>query len=417
MNDTVRAVKSLEIPDVKVYEASGKELTVFTKGTLEVYYVADYDRFFLKINSFQYALSTQLPVLVSLIETRACRSYMVPSISGHYLLKLKTTPPAAVFQNFETILSNYARLSYRSGDEKLLAAQAKCDKVYLNQAGQIDKENRPVNSKYIKAENVAKAGGYIQKGGEVLKQNIIKAAYYIGKNMQQTTSENAFIAKPIQELKGLQHNAQFVDFSGTVVSKLIANSNSIEHAEQVRYNNPQGMIPNRPLVQQGTAWTELKETTANSAKSLWSGMAEAGTILSNAIENRRKNNNSNKNKKPVTVNKYSDVPEDVTKQLSEVTVGDKTVTYAPVCTGQPANVQPNHPINVQPSVPYQNYDDSHDDNLFVDNPTNQQLIHGVNGSTKYPYIEPAPGYNPYNYQPQQNFNNNIQQAGGQATHH
>jgi len=52
--------------------------------------------------------------------------------------------------------------------------------------------------------------------------------------------------------------------------------------------------PHNPQVQkENVGWEGFKKTTSDSAKSLWRGMNEAGTILSNAYKKRKTNNVKN----------------------------------------------------------------------------------------------------------------------------
>ena len=207
----VLALKSLEIQDVKIYEAKSDKLSVLTKGNLEMLYLPEFNRFVLRVNGFKYILSTHLSVLASLSEEGAFRSYVLPNVGGHYILKLKTDPTAIVLRNLETIFTNYSQFSYQQNHEHDLENQAHRRGNYslTFEGDYILKDAKACDQ----PETVAKASKYIKIGGDILKQNILKAANYVGKNLSQpkdtaqmSQNPNHLSVKTIEELKNVEHN-------------------------------------------------------------------------------------------------------------------------------------------------------------------------------------------------------------------
>lgn len=206
----VLALKSLEIHDVKVYQARHDKLTVLTKGYLEVLYLPEFNRFMLRVNNFKYILSTHLSILASLSEEGSFRSYVLPNVGGHYILKLKTDPSAIVLRNLETIFSHYSQFSYQQNHEHDLENQAHRRGDYSLTFGSepILKESKVGNQ----SETVAKASKYIKIGGDILKQNIMKAANYVGKNLSHSKEvshsqgPNQLYIKTIDELRNTDEN-------------------------------------------------------------------------------------------------------------------------------------------------------------------------------------------------------------------
>jgi len=307
-NNQIRGIKILEVENVKVYEVrTGKaEPTNLTRGKLLVFYFPEYDRFVLNLNSFEYALSPYLPVLASLTVDRGFRSYILPNIGGHYILKLKTTPIPAVIKNFETVLANYSQFSYESGQEKALQDQANrkgdynmnFDSPYEGQPPHVNLETRkPQPDNFVKVENA------VSLSGEFLKQKLIKAANYIGGNYIQPKSQviteqnsNQFYVKNIQELKAVSAiDNELVDFKRTYLVALITLSNQIEKEGVANGTIIKPRVENK----QQSNWSELGTTTLNSAKNVWFGMGEAATILGKAWKAKKTTENKNPVGKPV----------------------------------------------------------------------------------------------------------------------
>jgi len=214
--------KSLEMDDVKINEIQGNKQSNITRGKLEVCYSPEFDRFVLRVNSFKYALSPYLPT-IAYISPNAFRSYLIPTYNGYYTLRMKSMQPPSVIQNFETILSHYTQFSYKAGQETELSLQAQ-GQEYLKTFDQ--NPNAANNNQYAqetpnKTDNYTKVGNAINIGGEFLKQKIMKAANYVGKNIQNTKEINLndHKVKSIEELKSedLTKN-QAIEFSRVEVN-------------------------------------------------------------------------------------------------------------------------------------------------------------------------------------------------------
>jgi len=206
-HQTVRTLEALELNDVKIYEARNNTQTNLTRGKLEVLYSQEFDRFILRVNSFKYVLSRYFPIL-SFLDENAFRSYILPGANGgFYILRMKTSLPSALIQNFETILGNYSFFSYKFGQEMDLSNQAK---GIGNVNANIVSSKKKTTSK--------------MPGGEFVKQNIIKAADLISKGFSsKTTNANATQVKSIQELKNASfQETEVVDFTRTEVTFYIS---------------------------------------------------------------------------------------------------------------------------------------------------------------------------------------------------
>jgi hypothetical protein len=290
MSDQVRALKSLEVDDVKIYEARDGKVSVLTRGKLEIFYIAEYDRFMLRVNSFKYVLSIYLPIMASIFEDRAFRSYVLPNIGGHYIMKLKKIPPPPVIQNLETIFFNYSQLYYKSGQEQQLEAQAKHEGNYPMTFGTPYEEDLRQPTSHQHSEKLEKLSNYIRMGGEYLKQNIIKAANFGLKMMEPKTyiinqNSNQLYVRSIQELKGLNSiDSPIIDLPRYEVTGLITLSNEIENLSLNQAQEENRGFKNQTA---NNSWSVVKKTTIESAKSLWKGMDEALSILSTAIKTKR----------------------------------------------------------------------------------------------------------------------------------
>jgi len=194
---SVRTLKCLKIDNVKLFELEGDQKSNLTRGSLIVCYSPEFDRFVFCLNSFRYALSITLPTMAFLSPKNGYRSYILPKINGHYIVKLKTITPPAVLQNLETILSNYSQFSYNSGQETELENQAKRQEYPESFNSPYDVKPPPKNDYFSKSKNA------IHLGGEFLKQKIIKAADFIGKNIYDPKylNSNELNVKTIEELK------------------------------------------------------------------------------------------------------------------------------------------------------------------------------------------------------------------------
>jgi len=301
----IRGIKILEVDNVKVYEVynNQSEPTNLTRGKLLVFYFPEYDRFVLSLNSFEYALSPYLPTLASLTVDRGFRSYILPNVGGHYVLKLKTTPIPAVIKNFETILANYSQFSYEQGHEKELSDQANRKGDYNMNFESPYEGHQPLETAKPQPDNFVKAENAVSLSGEFLKQKFIKAANYIGGNYIQPKAQivteqnsNQFYVKNIQDLKGVSAiDNELVDFKRTLIVGLITLSNQIEKAGVTASTIIKPKTDNK----QQSNWSELGTTTLNSAKNVWFGMSEAANILGKAWKAKKTAEGNNQKGKPV----------------------------------------------------------------------------------------------------------------------
>lgn len=285
----VLALKSLEIQDVKIYEARSDKLSVLTKGNLEMLYLPEFNRFILRVNSFKYILSTHLSVLASLSEEGSFRSYVLPNVGGHYILKLKTAPTAIVLRNLETIFTNYSQFSYQQNHEHDLENQAhrRGDYSQTFQGDYILKDTKACDQ----SETVAKASKYIKIGGDILKQNILKAANYVGKNLSQSKDTcqmsqgpNQLSVKTIEELKCVENNCS-LELPRYEVIALITLVKEVEkivlsHAEQ------DIGVKLHPSTDKLAAF---RKNAIESAHSLLKGMDEALGTFSKNMKLKRQN--------------------------------------------------------------------------------------------------------------------------------
>lgn len=285
----VRAVKSLEVDDVKIYEARGEKLSVLAKGKLEILYLPEFDRFVLRLNSFKYILSSHSPIMASLSGEGTCRSYVLPNIGGHYIMKLKSSPTAAVIRNMETIFSSYSQFSYQQNHEHDLENQAhrRGDYPVIFDHQEVALDNQSLNQ----PEAAAKANNYIKIGGEILKQNFRKAATYIGKLNQpkdaplQAQGPNQLSVRSIEELKNL-NNDQLVDLPRYEVVALTVLGKEIEKLALTHVEQDIG-VKLHPA--SDSRWPTLKKTALESAHSLWKGMDEALDVLTKTVKAKRAN--------------------------------------------------------------------------------------------------------------------------------
>jgi len=193
MTSPLHAIKALEVHDVKIYEVKDQKLSVKTRGKLELLYLPEYDRFLLNLNSFRYILSPNIFIMASVYEKRAYRSYFLPGVKSHYILKLKTPPTAAVLGNLETIFVSYSHLTYKSDEQKQLEDQLQSD----------------VKQRKASTDYASTVGSYLTKGGEGFKQNMFKFANYLGKGLQKKSAtpppqnQNQLYVKNIDELKSI----------------------------------------------------------------------------------------------------------------------------------------------------------------------------------------------------------------------
>jgi len=251
----VKGIKILEVENVKVNEVRDtlSEPSNITRGKLVIYYFAEYDRYILCLNSFEYALSPNLTVLASLNVERGFRSYTLPNVGGHYILNLKTTPLPAVIKNLEMILANYNQLSYQQGQEKTLEDQA-------NRRGD---------------ENMNSHSGY----QATFEQN-----------------SNQLSPKTIQELKGISAlENEIVDFKRTEIIALITLSSQFEKEEVITGT----IIKPKNADKQQDDSTELENSTLKPAKDVSSGKNEASKTIANAWRLKKANQKNNQVAKPV----------------------------------------------------------------------------------------------------------------------
>ena len=246
MNEKIVAVKSLELSDVKIYEARPNKASFFTKGKLEVMYVSDLDRFILRLNNFKYILSPLLPILASASKEESARSYVLPNMSGNYIIRLRMDSNPVLIKNLETIFTDYSEFRYDPDYESyrsLEKIQGPEEILNLNEGQEIqqsenviDEKSEEVQSKLDEQasaiieqalgplklehseEDPAKMTKEGKSGSTSLKQRFAKAALFIGKRfksnskgkpIERTLSESR--ERSLEELKGFGENAETIE--------------------------------------------------------------------------------------------------------------------------------------------------------------------------------------------------------------
>jgi hypothetical protein len=223
--------------------------------------------------------------MASLSEEGAFWSYVLPKTGSNYIIKVKSVPSSAIIRNMETIFTNYSQFSYQQNHEHDLENQAHRRGDYLVPLSNASEDS---NKNTAASEKIAKAGKYIMAGGEMLKQNILKAAHYIGKNLTHSQASaqypNQQSIRSIEELKAFENaQSQFelskIEVTGllTLVSEI--EKTSLSHAEQDIGVKIHPVSSNR--------WPAFKKTAFESAHSLWSNMDDALGTLSKTMKAKR----------------------------------------------------------------------------------------------------------------------------------
>jgi len=408
MSAPLHAIKVLEVHDVKIYEVKDQKLSVKTRGKLELIYLPEVDRFFLNLNSFRYILSPNIFIMASVYEKRAYRSYFLPGVKSHYILKLKTPPTAAVLGNLETIFVSYSHLTYKSDEQKQLEDQMKSTQAHARKAS---------------TDYASSVGSYITKGGEGFKQNMFKFANYLGKGFQKKNSnpvpqnQNQLYVKNIDELKSINDpENQCIDLDRTKVMKVLELSNQIGQEQQQQ----QQIDPNA----KNGGWADLKKGTVTGLKSLWAGLDEATTIFGSAMTKKKKDKKDKKDKK-----KDKDLMKSPNNQSQSVNddsstsggfidasgdLSNDSILYAP-----PVPQDNQTPYYHQPQEYHNGYSSppSHGYNHIQHSPYQNMPQQMPYGSPQQMHYNNAPQqqipysnhqYQPYNQQQQIPFNNNIQ---------
>jgi len=133
-----------------------------------------------------------------------------------------------------------------------------------------------------------KAGKYIKAGGEMLKQNLLKAAHFIGKNLTQSKDTSAQglnqqLVRSIEELKD-DNAGQFIDLSKSEVTALLTLVNEIEKTNLGQAEHDIG-VKIHPI--SANRWPTFKKTAVESAHSLWNNMDEALGTLSKTMKAKK----------------------------------------------------------------------------------------------------------------------------------
>jgi len=108
----LKGVEVLYFEDVEVQKVKGNSTSFASMGPLSVLYFKNFDRFVLKLNGWTYPLMRRIPV------TSEGKIFSFPASNGFTYRLIFNNPSAESFSNFETILSNNARI----GDRKLSAS-------------------------------------------------------------------------------------------------------------------------------------------------------------------------------------------------------------------------------------------------------------------------------------------------------
>jgi len=136
----------LHFPEAEVKKIKGNDSSFASMGHLSVLYFKDYHRFVLQINDWRYPLLRRMPVIGDKEEVNS-RTYVLPAPNGFsFILKISNIANMSALTNFETILYNNSRFSYKgeemaprnaeeSPDDKVMRHHGKDQKTGLKEMG------------------------------------------------------------------------------------------------------------------------------------------------------------------------------------------------------------------------------------------------------------------------------------------
>jgi len=108
-----KGIEILSFRGAEVERTFSAQTSFVAAGTLQVIYFEAYNRFILCLNDWKYALLRRMPVISSDTRLQGPISYTLPTCDGFYTLRLIGVENLASLKNFETILANCSKFSYR----------------------------------------------------------------------------------------------------------------------------------------------------------------------------------------------------------------------------------------------------------------------------------------------------------------
>jgi len=121
----IKGLEVLFLENVEIQKIFGTRSQFASAGALQVLFVKEYNRYFLKVNDFLYPLMKRIPIYGE--QGALSKIYLLPTTNGFsYRLIINDTTSAA-FRNFETLLSNTSgftnedslKVRERSPDDKM----------------------------------------------------------------------------------------------------------------------------------------------------------------------------------------------------------------------------------------------------------------------------------------------------------
>ncbi len=113
-SDSIKGLEVLHFEQVELSKVENGVNSFLDVGNLAVLYLPSTDHFILSLNDWMYTLDKRFSVFTSSIQDmKRPRSYLLPTVTSFYTLKLNKIENIASIHNLETIIKSCTRLSYQ----------------------------------------------------------------------------------------------------------------------------------------------------------------------------------------------------------------------------------------------------------------------------------------------------------------
>jgi hypothetical protein len=246
----VKGIEILTFKDAELERTFCNETRFGSVGVLQVLYFANYDRFVLSLNGWKYVLLKRIPIVSEWQALSGPITFTLPTYKGFYTLRIDKVPHIEALNNFETILLNNSKFSYK-GECKTMPSGLLSrgllspDDKFRGEVDPLDEPEEPTTSSQYEPgkPNPLKRGDKVKRGFKMIAHKLSKGLKRKGRHnlnlyqvrdlesMKQTTEVMASIHLfPRREVE------RWITFNKEVATQLGFEPESLAGSETDRFS-------------------------------------------------------------------------------------------------------------------------------------------------------------------------------------
>ncbi|KAL4512921.1 hypothetical protein ABPG72_017606 [Tetrahymena utriculariae] len=279
----------LEIPNCTLYKIEETNVTLLIEDYLRIYDTKAINTYFIKMKNWEYCFQKQIPILKKQVNQKI--TYVIPNMTGNYVLVLLSNTQEEFIQIFESFLENNSDFAVSTDekqevkeDEDLSSSddeinhqnqisQQSINEIQINQQNQKDTQNLRADNLKNKLMNI---GERIAKRIEKRKERIITKI-----------SRSRQIKIRPETLERIQKFTIFSDrivhVNQEIVNRMVFSSDKIIQKLVLAV----GETKTGKRIKRNKVYCDLKDSVQKSVKSIitvYQGMAYAQNVIEEALK-------------------------------------------------------------------------------------------------------------------------------------